>query len=216
MPEDGGGRESGRTTFDSPLLATYHAPAMANPLFDQCSPVEMANRSESIVFKGKIGDLTRLAEIVSADLAAANEPSSIKGWRDAPVEIELAFAWFEGQTEIPAVSGRATAQVTSICQRCLEVFEYRLESPIRWLLGELDDTELESLALTDFEAWELSSDTVRSLDLVEESLVMALPFAPVHTEDSSCKALLGSAKQVAPEMIRPFADLRSKMGKLDT
>jgi len=189
---------------------------MANPLFDQVSPSELASRSELIEFKGKIGDLERLAEIVSADLAAANELSTVKDWRNAPVEIELAFAWYAGQTEIPAVTGRASATVTSICQRCLEAFEYRLDSPIKWLLGKLVDTDLEGSDIADFEAWELSSDTVRSLDLVEESLIMALPFAPVHTEEGSCKALLRATKQVAPEMIRPFADLRSKMGKLDT
>jgi uncharacterized metal-binding protein YceD (DUF177 family) len=54
---------------------------------------------------------------------------------------------------------------------------------------------------------------VRAVDFVEESLIMAMPFAPVHESDESCKALHGPVENDTPDTIRPFADLRSKMGK---
>lgn len=206
-------RDVCRTIFDSAQLAPYHAPAMTNPLFDRVSPAELANREEPIEFKGEVGDLDRLSEIISADLVAVNELSRPKNWRSAPVEIRLAFSWLEGRAQVPVVEGHATATVAATCQRCLEAFEHHLDTPIRLLVGVKDGTVMDRSGLDEFEVWELSGDTVRAVDFVEESLIMAMPFAPVHESDESCKALHGPVENDTPDTIRPFADLRSKMGK---
>jgi len=189
---------------------------MTNPLFDRVSPAELANREELIEFKGEVGDLERLSEIVSAELVALNETTQAEKWRSAPVEIRLAFSWHEGDAQVPAVEGRATATVAAVCQRCLEAFEYHLDTPIRLLVGVQSSTAMDGPDLGEFENWELSGDTVRALDLVEESLIMAMPFAPMHAAEDVCKAMHGPAENDTPETVRPFADLRAKMGKIDT
>ena len=189
---------------------------MTNPLFDRVAPADLADREELVEFKGEVGDLERLREIISADLVAVNELSRPKNWRSAPVEFRLAFSWLEDQREVPVVEGRATATVTAVCQRCLQAFEYHLDTPIRLLVGLQDSTVMDRPGLGEFEAWELPDDTVLALDFVEESLIMAMPFAPMHDLDESCKALHGPAENDTPDTVRPFADLRSKMGKIDT
>ena len=188
---------------------------MANPLFDHVSPAELASREELIDFNGEVGALEKLSEIVLADLAAADESALTKNWRSAPVEFRLAFTWLEGQAGVPVVSGRAKATLAATCQRCLEAFAYQLDVPIRLLLGG-DSTEKDSAGLDEFEAWELSGENVCALDLVEESLIMAMPFAPKHGPQDSCKALQGPVVSETPDTVRPFADLRSIMDEIDT
>ncbi len=51
---------------------------------------------------------------------------------------------------------------------------------------------------------------MRPLDLVDELLVMALPFAALH-EEASCRRAAVETGAVTEEPLRPFADLRAQM-----
>lgn len=184
---------------------------MANPLIDPVLPKELASRGQHIEFKGKVGELGRLAEIVEADLAALSEERRPHGWQAAPFETRLEFGWAEGPQRIPTINGRIVAQIPAVCQRCLEAFELTLDASIRMLLvwpnaepGEMPD-------LAEFEIWELDERTLQPLDIVEESLVMAIPLAPRHESEESCVALENEVTESGAEMAHPFADLRSQI-----
>lgn len=186
---------------------------MANPLSDRVQPKELATRGQCIEFKGKVSDFERLAEIVEADLAALSAELRPRGWRAAPVAIRLEFAWAGGPQQIPAINGRIIAKIPAVCQRCLEAFELELDSSVRMLLAGPDAEPGETPDLAEFEVWELDEETLRPLDIVEESLVMAMPLAPTHDFDESCVALANELVESGPDTARPFADLKSRMEK---
>ncbi len=62
----------------------------------------------------------------------------------------------------------------------------------------------------EYEVWELLESTVRPQDIVEELLIMAMPFAAMHSDAAACRALSPAAGD-GEEMTRPFAALREQM-----
>ena len=182
---------------------------MANPLFDRVLPKESAARGQLIECKGKVGDFERLVEIIEADLAVVPEDIRPQRWRAEPVDIRLEFGWVDGLQGIPGITGRASAHIPVVCQRCLEAFELSLDASLKMLVvkpGEWPD-------LPEYEVWELEEEALRLVDLVEESLVMAMPLAPSHDSLESCARPAVENTESGPEKVRPFADLKSQMEK---
>ena len=182
---------------------------MVNPLFDRVLPQELANCKQVIDCKGDIGSLERLTEIVEADIAAVSGDVGSQGWRAKPIDIRLEFGWADGVEGISAITGSASAHIPAVCQRCLKVFELALDTSIKVLLVRLGD----SLDVADYEVWELEEETLQLADIVEESLVMAMPLAPTHESMESCVALAVENTDSGSETARPFADLRSQLEK---
>jgi uncharacterized protein len=183
---------------------------MSNPLLDRVLPQELAERRQVIEFKGKVDDFERLREIVEADLGSIDLANRPRTWRDAPVETRLEFAWLDPNRGRPAATGEVRASVTAVCQRCLEAFVMPIDISIRIVFADRAAAD-EALMESDAETWELDEDTVRPLDIVEESVIMALPLAPVHASSSECGPLAGSIAVSAPDKVRPFADLKTRM-----
>ncbi len=50
-------------------------------------------------------------------------------------------------------------------------------------------------------------------DIVEEMLIMALPFSAMHVESAACKALSPVTEDSADDVTTPFAALREQMAK---
>ena len=59
--------------------------------------------------------------------------------------------------------------------------------------------------------WELEDSLVRPLDVVDEALVMALPFAAMHASEAECGPLAKRATGEASEGARPFANLKAQL-----
>ena len=78
---------------------------------------------------------------------------------------------------------------------------------LRLLLG---DVESAGVSDEDLEIWELEEDTFRPLDLVEEALIMAMPYAAMHVDDDVCR---GPGEKVSEpgDKTRPFAALKAQM-----
>jgi len=188
---------------------------MSNPLFD-CVPLDdLAEKRQHIEFKGKVSDFVRLVEIAEVALAAVSGNQRPRRWRAAPVEIRLDFAWMDAEQRIPTVSGRVSAQIPMVCQRCLDVFGQSLDAAVTLLLVRADAQYAELAGFADYEVWEIEEKAIRPLDIVEESLVMAIPLAPRHESEVSCGALATEIAESGLKMTRPFADLRSQMEKSD-
>lgn len=201
-------------TFDSGERPPYHARAMANPLLDRVSPEDLAGCGQVIETEEKIQNLTRLLEIIEADLAAVPAQLVPAQWRTAPVGIKLEFSWADGSKEIPALKGRVAAAIAAVCQRCLEPCEIAVETDLNMLLlRQLPQSNEVETGLPDGEVWELAEDTIRPLDIVEEALIMALPLSPVHSSQDLCGPLADNVASEKSDTVRPFADLKSQMGK---
>ena len=196
-----------RLHFDSSSGGTYHARAMGNPLRDRRTPLELAASGQVIEFSEKIDGFEQLAVIVEGDLESLDPDKLPSGWRDSLVSGRLSFSFADAQNKLPMLVGRVTATLDAVCQRCLEPFEMPLAADLRLLLGEDESAELGD---DDFEIWELDEGTFRPQDLVEEALIMAMPYVAMHVDDDACR---GPGEKVSEpgDKTRPFAALKAQM-----
>jgi len=183
---------------------------MGNPLRERRSAAEWSAGSQTIEFAEKIGDFEQLAAIVEADLAALDADKIPATWRDAVVSGRLEFGFADAQRMLPTVACRAEVTVDAVCQRCLEAFRLPLEAEANLLLLAL---EQDADGYDDYEVWELEETLLQPQDIVEEMLIMALPFSAMHTESTACKALVPGTAARDEEMTTPFAALREQMAQ---
>jgi uncharacterized metal-binding protein YceD (DUF177 family) len=201
----------GPKRFDTRPVGPYHARAMGDPLRDRCLPRVLAENKQVIEISDEIGDFTRLAELVEGNLSALNSGKMPAGWRDRAVTGTMSFGFADAAKDAVALDLSVTTAVAAVCQRCLKPFEMPVATALQLLLGAPDET-LEGR--DGYEIWELSDDEVSPLEIVEEALIMALPFSAMHENTSNCVELDTTqvdAKSVDEEMTRPFASLRAQM-----
>lgn len=182
---------------------------MGNPLRDRRTATELASDGQVIEIADKISSFESLAGIVEADLAALDPDKRPSEWRECAVLGELQFGFADAKRRIPMVSGSASANVAAVCQRCLEPFQLKLEIEPKLLLLEQAADGYE-----DYEVWELDEQTMRPQDIVEELLIMAMPFSAMHDNMADCKAFLSadpSDDDGTEKLVKPFAALRSQM-----
>lgn len=182
---------------------------MGNRLIDPLPPARLAARGEVIEYTGVVDDFERLVEIIDNDLAGVPHSRQPRGWRQQRVEARLEFMTTGGGHAAPAVRGRASARIAGVCQRCLEPFVMPLETTFSIVFAD----ESRADEFPDFEIWELEDGKIRPLDVVEETLVMALPLAPAHETKTSCGPLAKRLEAGTKDTARPFAGLRGQMEK---
>ncbi len=186
---------------------------MGNPLRDRRTPSELAASGQVIELSHKIGDFEQLAAIIEADLAALNPDNLPSDWRVAVVSGQLVFGFTDAQGGLqaggkwPAVEGRIEVTIDLVCQRCLEPMQLPLVADLRLLFA---GDQADAVTGDSYEIWELAEESLRPLDLVEESLIMAMPLAATHVSDAACKEP-AAIEEESGETIRPFADLKSQM-----
>jgi uncharacterized metal-binding protein YceD (DUF177 family) len=183
---------------------------MGNPLCESRSAAEWSAGSQVIEIARKICDFEALAAIIESDLAALDAAKIPAGWRDADVTGQMKFGFADAQQTLPMVSCQAEVTVDAVCQRCLEAFRLPLEAEANLLLLRL---EQDVDGYDDYEVWELEEKLLRPQAIVEEMLIMALPFSAMHAESGACKVLSPEAVESPGEMTTPFAALREQMVK---
>ncbi len=181
---------------------------MANLMLECGSPKKLANRGQVIEITNKINDFSRLSDIIAADLGEHAEADSASKWRQVPVDIKLCFGWIRSQPGIPVLEGQVSTQVALLCQRCLKPLELELNVELKLLLPRSGVSPAEHEG---FEVWELDDDEVRPADIVEEALIMALPFSALHDSSDDCTAMSVEIQTDEHKKTRPFEDLQSLM-----
>jgi len=182
---------------------------MGKPLRDRRTAAEWAASRQVIEIADKISEFPQLEAIVEADLAALDADVRPADWRAARVTGRLAFGFADQSERLPTVECSADVTVDAVCQRCLEAFRLPLAVDVKLLLLELDQ---EAEGYDDLEVWELEERLLRPQDIVEELLVMAMPFAAMHTDPASCRALKAQPVRAA-DTTTPFAALREQMAR---
>jgi len=184
---------------------------MSNPLRDRRPVTELAAVGQAIEFAEQISTFKGLAAILEADLAALDPERIPSAWRESVISGQLQFGFADAARRVPKMTGSADAKVAAVCQRCLEPFELVLRVEPELLL--LDAEEVAE-GFEDLEVWELDERAVQPQDIVEELLIMAMPFSAMHDNMAECKALMSadsSADEEIEELVNPFANLRSQM-----
>jgi uncharacterized metal-binding protein YceD (DUF177 family) len=207
---------SGRLCFDSGGPCPYDARAMGNPLRDRRTAAEFASVGQLIEFNEKIVSFGGLAAIIEDDLAALEPARMPSEWREREVSGWLQFGFVDVAGRVPIVSGSATTNIDAVCQRCLEPFQLRLSVEPKLMLL---DSEQFIDGYDEFEVWELDNPALRPQDIVEELLIMAMPYSAMHVRMGECNAFSPakpSKVEGGKELKRPFADLRSQMMQNET
>jgi len=189
---------------------------MRNLLQHARSPQELAARRQLIEIKENILSFERLAAAIAADLESLDGRLYPQGWRDATVSGELRFDFAAARGNVPLLQGWLAVTVAAVCQRCLQAFELPLQLELRLVISAAGAAVLAPGAADDFEVWELQEELLRPVDLVDEVLVMALPFAAMHDGNTECAGMQVVADAAIPEaghMTTPFADLKTQMAR---
>ena len=183
---------------------------MSDPLRQRRTAAEWAAVAQVIDFYVKVDDCEQLKAVIEADLAALGADKEPANWRESAVTGRIEFGFADAQQLLPSVSCRGAVTVDLVCQRCLEAFCLPLEVEAELLLLEFDE---EPPGYEEYEVWELEEPLLRPLDIVEELLIMALPFSAMHVESAACRALTAREQEGADEMTTPFATLGAQMAQ---
>jgi uncharacterized protein len=103
-----------------------------------------------------------------------------------PASVDWRIAGTTDALGRPALSVGLSGAVTLSCQRCLADFEWKVEQQTELLLARNED-ELAALDAESGAEIVLAESPIDPLELVEDELVLALPFAPRHP-DGACAA----------------------------
>ncbi|MGI9202172.1 MAG: YceD family protein [Woeseiaceae bacterium] len=180
---------------------------MGNPLHQRRTPQEFAEEAQVTEISGKIGDFGRLAEIVEADISALEADKIPPAWRDRLVTGELRFQFLDAHSRLPALAGQLSATIDAVCQRCLAPFELPLATSLHLLFSGDNAVEKDG---EEYEVWELEDEELLIAELVEEALIMTIPFVAMHEGDAECAAQ-DAPGESAEKMTLPFANLKQQM-----
>lgn len=118
------------------------------------------------------------------DLHAMQRLSSLLNTASGRVKVRIKAGIDEG--DVRFLRGDLDTVVELICQRCLTPMALALKVAFR--LG-LVHTEAEALNLpNDYDPVYVPNEGLTTSELIEDELILALPFAPCHADQSQCEA----------------------------
>jgi uncharacterized protein len=102
---------------------------------------------------------------------------------DGPATIRWRIEGIADAAGRPALSIELAGAVSLTCQRCLDDFEWTVDQRTEVLLAR-DERELAMLDVDTSSEVVLAAAPIEPLTLVEDELVLALPFAPRHPDEA--------------------------------
>lgn len=98
--------------------------------------------------------------------------------------VALDAAFSTDETGRPLIEGRARADITLRCQRCLEPMTTTLEAPFR-LAVAVSEADAERLP-EELDAVIIDGDFIDTAAMVEDELILALPLVGRHASMDDC------------------------------
>ena len=147
----------------------------------------MASRGKAS--QGRRFDALRLARergAVAGSLDAHDLPRVADLLSEGPATIEWRIEGAADASERPALRVALKGAVPLVCQRCLADFDWPIDQETEVLLAR-DEGELAALDAGSSLEVVLADGPVDPVALVEDELVLALPFAPRHP-DGECES----------------------------
>ncbi len=97
-----------------------------------------------------------------------------------------------------------TCKLITSCQRCLNAMPLNLNLNFNYLIGEVNDTDVEAVDIDNSDDYDLqqSNKAMNLIALIEDEILMAMPIAPMH-EEACTEATMQSG-----EKPNPFAVLK--------
>ncbi len=174
------------------------------------APSRLASSGQAVEISDEISCFPRLSEALEAELERLDPAQRPANWQTEAVRGEARFDFVDPESRDVVAQIVARTVVPQVCQRCLAAFEWPLEADAKLLLASGTDLrEREG-----FETWEIEDDLLKPIELVDELLVMALPFAAKHADDEC--AVAAEAESKTKDTVRPFADLKAQLEAAQT
>jgi len=149
--------------FDSGALRSYHCAPMPGQLPERVDPVLLANRQVTGSKRYKLSQMHRLSDNLYGELG----------------EVEARFSFFmEGRR--PTVAGELKGGLPLQCQCCMQRFVVPVDHQFKLAVvaGLQEAEELPE----DIDPLLLNEDSLILAELVEDELLLLLPFVPLHPE----------------------------------
>ena len=165
--------------------------------------IAFAKRKEHLTGLLSIADFRRLEELIASHAPDVNSASKLKETGNTDV------INFTLDGEINSIGQHflhllINANLTTRCQRCLELMPLNLNLNFDYLIGDTNATDTEAIEIEEIDDYDLqeASQTMNLLELIEDEIIMALPIAPVH--EVNCAKL----SMQSGEKPNPFAVLK--------
>jgi len=160
---------------------------MLDCLPELIEPLGLADVGRSFRGQVPVSSLLRLAPLLASS--------------DGELSVELDFRLDERR--IRTLKGTIRGNLSLVCQRCLGPLEFAID--LRITLG-IVASEAELGRLPDgYEPLLVSGDPLRTFDIVEDEVLLAIPSIPMHAAGQECEA--GYENQPVPEKDNPFSVL---------
>lgn len=158
------------------------------------------------------GQFARQQRVLAGELTLSELPRVAHEVLSGGV-IEYALVGGTDRLERLCLDLRLTAQFQLKCQRCLAPMPFELDLATRFALFS-DEARLEAAEAEDEDLEGLMFEREFALlNLIEDEILLALPFAPTH---ESCESDVGvaAAADILPQKPNPFAVLADFKAKL--
>ncbi|MGQ5524594.1 YceD family protein [Chitinimonas sp. PSY-7] len=158
------------------------------------------------------GQFARQKKVLAGELALSDLPR-VAGELLSGGAVGYALVGGTDRLQRLTLDLRLTASFQLKCQRCLTSMPFELDVAARFVLfsdeGKLNEAEAEDVELEGL----MFEREFALLDLIEDEILLALPYSPTHEE---CEADIGvmSEAVVTPQKPNPFAVLADYKAKL--
>jgi uncharacterized protein len=141
--------------------------------------VAFAKKNEHLAGELSLADCARLNDLLihSAENSQANTRPS------GTINYQL-----QGKTDAASqqlLDLTISTDLTTTCQRCLNEMPLKLSLTFNYLIGDISDTDIEAgdVDTADDVDMQQASQTMDVVALIEDEIIMAMPIAPIHSED---------------------------------
>lgn len=152
--------------------------------------LKLSASGESLAGEVDAADLPRIADRLAPGASAATLSWRLAGGSD-------------GQRR-PAMTLTVSGSVPLVCQRCLQIFSATVNQTTELLLAR-SEAEMARLDADESEVV-LATERLDPLMLVEDELLLSLPFSPRHA-DGECDAALATVEASSHGKAFPFSQL---------
>ncbi len=184
--------------FDSYQVRGYNSPLMSGqqrlPL--ELDPFRMADLGRRFSGKVEISSLKRLLPVLESTTGC--------------VDVELQFDIDE--VGIRYLHGKLATDLVLKCQRCLTAMEFPLRNEF-WLAFIQNDIEAEHLP-EQYEPQLVESTPMRVLDMLEDEILLSIPYIPVHSDASCSNQQFSNEDELAEQRDEVVANPFAILGKL--
>jgi uncharacterized protein len=164
-------------------------------------PKRFASKEQQVAGEVELSGMTRLAEAC--------------GLKSLSGQVKVALQGSVDDQGIALLSGQCQTTLPLICQRCMQPFDYKLETAFN--LAPIQSEKQRQQLPSDYEALLLNEDELTVAELVEDELLLKAPLVCMHPlEDCSVKQSSwqsGEIKQTSEEKPNPFAKLSALKAK---